>query len=358
MIFNADEKNVRVHGRTLFINGIRYIDYSCAGTAFMFTGKEVKVRLTSDFKPDPNCGEIFMPFCAVLVNGVMTKRFEVRESEAVYELYSSDKEETVEIELIKMSEAAFGKVGIVEFITDSDIPPVPTAEKERKIEFVGDSITCGYGIEGVVEKDTFNTAQENPFTAYAASTARAFGADFNLISWSGIGVYSSWVDENAEKPLDNWLSPVLYPCTDAAYCNDNNIVPFEPWDFSRFVPKVIVINLGTNDQSFTKGIDERVEKFRSLYKDYIKLIREKNPDAEIICSLGAMLDGLCDAVEKTVNEYSDETGDKHIHYLKFTMHTEADGIAADYHPSQNTHNRMVRELSAKITEVTGWNTIN
>ena len=69
MIFNADEKYVTVHGRTLFIDNVRYINYSLSGTAFKFRGKSLKVRLTSDYKPNPDCGDIFLPFCAVLVNG-------------------------------------------------------------------------------------------------------------------------------------------------------------------------------------------------------------------------------------------------------------------------------------------------
>lgn len=354
MIFNADEKYVTVHGRTLFLNNIRYIDYSCSGTAFKFTGKSVKAKLTSDYKPNPDCGDIFMPFCAVLVNGKMTKRFELSEPEMIYDLYESDEEKTVEIELIKMSEAAFGKVGIVEFITDSDIAPVPVPKKDRRIEFVGDSITCGYGIEGVVNVDTFNTRQENPYTAYAASTARNFNADFNLISWSGIGVLSSWVEDTAEKPLDNWLSPVLYPCTDAAYSNDIHQEPFEQWDFSRFVPQVIVINLGTNDESWTKNIPERVEAFKVKYYDYLKLIRSKNPDADIICAYGVMQNGLADVEKELVEKFSAENNDKHIHFLRFTTHTEADGMGSDFHPNLPTQQRMTRELTAKISEITGW----
>ncbi|MCR5167987.1 MAG: GDSL family lipase [Oscillospiraceae bacterium] len=352
MNFKCDEKYVTVHGRTLVIDGIRYIDYSCSGAAFVFTGRSVRARLTSDYKPDPALGDVFMPCCAVLVDGRVTKRFELPEKDRVYELYSSDEERTVTIELMKMSECAFGKVGIVEFITDTDkVSPAP--KSGRRIEFVGDSITCGYGIEGKLDVDVFNTKQENPLSAYASQTARRFGAEYNLIAWSGIGVYSSWVEENAEKPLDNWLSPVLYPCADAALCNDLHREPFDEWDFSSFVPQVIVINLGTNDESFTKHIPEREARFRELYLDYMKLIRKKNPDAEMICSYGIMENGLCAVIEDIVRELSQT--DRHIHYLRYTTHTaENDGMAVDYHPSQKSHDRMCEELTAKIAEITGW----
>lgn len=352
MNFNADEKYVTVHGRTLFINGVRYINYSLSGTAFRFHGKSLKARLTSDYKPNPDCGDIFMPYCGVTVNGVLTKRFKLEVPEDVYDLYESDTDSEVIIELVKMSEAAFGKVGIVEFISDNDIPPVPIPEKKLKLEFVGDSLTCGYGIEGKNGVDTFNTHQENPFKAYAAQTARRLDADFNLISWSGIGVISSWVDDKAEKPLDNWLSPVLYPCTDAGYSNDIGQSPFEHWDFSRFVPDFIIVHLGTNDESWTKGIPEREADFARKYADYLKLIRSKNPSSDIICCYGAMLDTVYHVIEKAVEMFISETGDTHIHMLHFTVQNEErDGIGADFHPSQKTHDRMTEELCRKIKEI-------
>lgn len=352
MIFNADEKYVTVHGRTLFIDNVRYINYSLSGTAFKFRGKSLKARLTSDYKPNPDCGDIFLPFCAVLVNGEMTKRFEVSAPEGIYDLYESDSDDEVEIELVKMSEAAFGKVGIVEFISDSDIPPVPVEKKKLKLEFVGDSLTCGYGIEGKNGVDVFNTRQENPYKAYAAQTARKLNADFDLISWSGIGILSSWVDDKAVEPLTNWLSPVLYPCTDAGYSNDLHQEPFEQWDFSRFVPDAIIINLGTNDESWTKGIPEREEEFSRKYADYLKLIRSKNPEAVIVCAYGAMLDTIFHTVEKAVELFKAETGDDKVFTLHFTVQNEErDGIGADFHPSQNTHDRMASELAAKLAEL-------
>ena len=67
-------------------------------------------------------------------------------------------------------------------------------------------MTCGYGIEGVWNKDTFNTRQENPWEAYAAKTARYFDADFNCVSWSGIGIISSWTD--SDTPNTEWLMPM------------------------------------------------------------------------------------------------------------------------------------------------------
>src|SRR5690606_15648285 len=121
----------------------------------------------------------------------------------------------VTIRLVKYSESAFGKVGIKSISVDAASNPIrPTQNKNIRLEFIGDSITCGYGIEGRLDVDSFNTVQENPWKAYAARTARALDADYNLVSWSGIGIISAWTDQ--EEPVTDWLMPELYPYTDKA----------------------------------------------------------------------------------------------------------------------------------------------
>ena len=81
----------------------------------------------------------------VIINGKFEKRFALDEDVKEYVLFESDTEEKVTIRLIKLCEAAFGKMGIISFIHDGIMKP--TAYKNKKIEFIGDSITCGYGIE-------------------------------------------------------------------------------------------------------------------------------------------------------------------------------------------------------------------
>ena len=43
---------------------------------------------------------------------------------------------------------------------------------DRKIEFIGNSITCGYGNESMVANDPFEYETENHYYTYAAQTAR------------------------------------------------------------------------------------------------------------------------------------------------------------------------------------------
>lgn len=351
MSFKVKEDKVRILGRTKDINDIRYINYSCSGIEFEFIGTSVSVVLCTD---NSDWEDIYKAWVAVFIDdeSVPSKRILLDSDEDIYKIFESDILRKVKLRLMKMSEAAFAKVGIKEIIVEGEEEIKPTNSKERSIEFIGDSITCGYGIEGVFNTDVFNTTQENPWEAYAAKTARHFNADFNCISWSGIGVISSWTEE--DTPNIEWLMPMLYNYTDASLDKAFAKTEFEVWDNNTYMPQLIVINLGTNDASYTKDIKERIAEFVDEYYKYLKQVRNSNPKAEIICTLGCMGHELCPAVETAVTKFKAETDDGKIHTQFFEVQLESDGIGSDWHPSLKTQDKMAKNLISKIEEVMKW----
>jgi hypothetical protein len=182
-------------------------------------------------------------------------------------------------------------------------------------------------------------------------TARTFDADYHLISWSGIGIISNWTDQ--EVPLDGWLMPKLYPYSDKATdLGLGNDAP-EIWDNSNFVPDCIIINLGTNDSSYTKRISKRVETFGRHYYDFVKKVRTSNPTAKILCALGTMGQDLCEEIEHQVEGLVLE-GDDKIYFMAFELQSERDGLGSDWHPSMITHEKMAMRLEAKLREIMNW----
>lgn len=338
MSFKANESNVKILGRTEVINDIRYINYSCSGIEFEFEGTSASIVLCTDRS---KWNENLKAWIAVFIDDedVPRKRIALDKDEDTYKLYESNIPQKVKIKLIKMSEVVFAKVGIKEIIIEGENKIIPSSRKKHRIEFIGDSITCGYGIEGICNVDIFNTAQENPWEAYAAKTARYFNADFNCISISGIGIISSWTDKD-EPNTNEWLMPILYRYTDGALDKSLEKSEYEIWDSHKFEPDLIVINLGTNDSSYTKNIDDRIEQFVDGYYNLLKQVRSCNLNSEIICVLGVMGQELCSAVEKAVNNFKRSANDEHIHTMFFEVQSESDGIGCDFHPSLITHDKM------------------
>ncbi len=346
--FLADDKNVRTVGRSVFHNNIRYLSWSCSAVEFIFTGTEVTAEIWTDWVMDEPWKEVFQPYFAVFVNdeAVPCRRFPLNEGTGTYTIYKCDNSETVKIRIMKLSEAAFSKSGIVKINADGEI--APTVALSRKMEFIGDSITCGFGIEGKCAEEGFRTATENPYINYASKTSRSFGAEYNLISWSGIGVYSS--DTKTDEINDSWVVPTYYNYTDLAVEGDIGIDKKTEWDFRKFQPDIVVINLGTNDKSYTKGIPERVEGFKKAYEKFVRDVRLKNPDSHIICALGMMGNELYPAIDEVV----DKINDKRIYALEFDVQRDEDGIGCEQHPNYVTHNKAAIRLAKKISSITGW----
>lgn len=343
MKISAENADIRRLGRTLMRNGTLWLGYSLTGAEFDFDGTSLSAEITTDWVNDEAWKENFQPYMAVLVNGKLSKRFAVSEGTAQYELYRSEKAEKVRIRLVKLSENAFSKVGVLSFSADGKLTATKPCS-ERRIEFVGDSITCGFGIEGRSVCDNFRTSTENPLINYASLTANELGAEYQLTSWTAIGVYSNSVkDESVTEPDNAWTMPVIYDYTDKAVDGMLGNEP-EKWDFSRFAPQLIVVNLGTNDKDFTRGIPERTAAFENCYREFIAHIREKNPQAHIICALGAMGRELLPQVENAVKMLSDER----ITSLGFEVQREEDGIGSEWHPSAVTHRKMADKLIAEI----------
>ena len=343
MKISAENADIRRLGRTLMRNGTLWLGYSLTGAEFDFDGTSLSAELTTDWVNDEAWKENFQPYMAVLVNGKLSKRFAVSEGTAEYELYRSEKAEKVRIRLVKLSENAFSKVGVLSFNANGKLTATKPCS-ERRIEFVGDSITCGFGIEGKSVCYNFRTSTENPLINYASLTANGLGAEYQLTSWTAIGVYSNSVkDESVTEPDNAWTMPVIYDYTDKAVDGMLGNEP-EKWDFSRFAPQFIVVNLGTNDKDFTRGIPERTAAFENCYREFIAHIREKNPQAHIICALGAMGRELLPQVENAVKVLADER----ITSLGFDVQREEDGIGSEWHPSAVTHRKMADKLIAEI----------
>ena len=348
--FYADDSRVRTLGRSLFMNDIRYLSWSGSGIEFTFEGKSLSAEIWTDWELNEPWKEIFQGYMAVFVNDGKepVNRFAVASGTNSYEIYKSDKSEKVKLRIVKLSEAAFDKIGIVSISADGEI--FPTEPAGRSMEFVGDSITCGFGIEAKCSEEGFRTATENPYISYAALTAGHFGADPGFISWSSIGVYSSSCDEDNGKPNDGWIMPMLYDYTDIGLEGTLGIEEHILWNFAEREPQVIVVNLGTNDALYTKGISERIEGFEQAYKSFILHIREKNPSAYIICALGMMGDELFPSVEKAV----ERIGDSRVFALKFDVQRDEDGIGSEGHPNAVTHRKAAERLIQKVSEITGW----
>ena len=242
------------------------------------------------------------------------------------------------LRLSKRTESFFGSVEWmgVELAEGGELlAPVP---RPRKIEFIGDSITCGYGIEAPSAQAKFTPHTQNFDRTYAALAARALNADAVAIAWSGIGVYSSRGDKQ-----------------NTLLTRYDKILPWDAgsvWDFAAWTPDLVVINLGTND--FAQ--EDPGQAYVDSYVKLLRLIRSRHPNAAIFCTLGPLLGGKpLDRCREGIRAAIASTGDTNLHFLEYPRQdTALNGAGADWHPSLKTHALMADNLVAAIREKLDW----
>lgn len=350
IIYKATPYNVKLIGRTYYDNEKLWCGLSGSGIEFAFSGKRCEIRVGGDSiaMSDEPSNEINKARFAIYMNGERIVDDIVRGKSKNYKIIDSDEEVNAVITVVKLSEAAMSSI----YISQIDVNGIiaPTLDKAALIEFIGDSITCGYGIDDEDENHNFSTATEDVTRAYAYRTAKALDVDYSMVSYSGYGIISGYTGDgvrNATELVPPYYENLAYTIGDFGGVKPQNLM----WNFGIRQPDLILINLGTNDDSFCLEYDDRREEFFERYIDFLKTVRKNNPDAKIVCSLGIMTDRLCPVVEKAAAAYAEQTGDSKISTFRFDVQLAEDGYAANWHPTAKTHGKAAEKLTAYLKEL-------
>lgn len=347
-MMNADwTEQVKCMGRTHVHNGKLWLAFSGSGIAFQVTGTRCVIRLQGDSTSEAPTPDTHTARYAVYVDGVRTAAAMMDEPERTVTVFAGTEARTACVMLVKLSESAMSTLAVTGIDTDGTISPLPA--RRHLVEFVGDSITCGYGVDTDAPEQLFHTNNEDVTKAYAWQAADLLDVDRTMVSLSGWGIISGWTADPAVRHPEQ-LIPDVYEKTGFSYAlSDGVSVQDWPWDFSGREPDVVVINLGTNDSSYTVDDAEKRAFFTERYADFLEVIRRCNPHAQILCVLGVMGDELYGCVEQAAAAYTAKTGDTRVE----TMHLEAirpdtEGYVSDYHPTLTTHTRVASALAERL----------
>lgn len=341
MVLNASSAYVKPLGRTVYDDGVRWMSMSGSGIEFDCEGVSCDLQLIAE-KADVTSAT-HRPRVAVYVNGylVFDQGLENYETHVKIDLNSCGGRAVVRV--VKLSESAFSYFGVGTITVVGKRPTVPTGTKQLKIEFIGDSITCGFGIDETDDSKSFSTTTENFSKTYAYLTAQALDADYSTVAYSGFGVYSGYTSgtrntsdvifERYEKAIDNKSFASSYAS--------------EQWNFSGYTPDLVVINLGTNDASYCRTPQTRAG-FVEEYKRLLSVVREKNPNAFILCVLGDMNNSLYPYIEQAVSERRDETGDTKMDHATIDFKMGETDIVISGHPGEQSNRCAAQSLIEKI----------
>lgn len=273
-----NNKNVNFMGRV-------GINDTCANFYWCGSSATIKVKGTQQVNAilADNIGNNY--YYVIVDNNEPTK-IKIDTNKRSYTLVKNLNNKVHTIQLFKLTNTNNGITSLYGFTINKAGKLLKPAKKpKRKIEFYGNSITVGHGVD--VPKDSADTGAEiffNNYKTYAATTARYFNAQYHCTAKSGIGVMVSWFNE---------IMPEVY---DRLNINDSS----SKWDFSKYQADIVVVNLFQNDswlvnnpkhEQFKKrfGTTKPTEAFIiNAYANFIKTLRNKYPKANIICCLGSM----------------------------------------------------------------------
>jgi Carbohydrate esterase 2 N-terminal/GDSL-like Lipase/Acylhydrolase family len=308
---------------------------SCSEIYWTGTSVRMNVRSTTSVKAllaDEQGNNYY--YVIVDGDGTNANKIKIEKEKKWYTLVSNLDDKQHSVELFKVTNTDFITTRFYGFEIDGTAKVLKADKKpKRKIEFIGNSITCGHAAE---DSSNDSGAPEffNNYRAYGAITARHFNARYYCTSKSGIGITISWFPEVMPE-IFNRLNP-----KDAS----------SKWDFSRYTPDIVVVNLFQNDswlvnmpehQQFKArfGTEKPSEDFIiNAYKNFLQTIRDNYPKARIICCLGNMdatmegskWPGYVDAAVALLNDKKIVT--HYFHYKNTPGHpnkTEQQVMAAD-----------------------------
>ncbi len=332
---DADDPNIQYVGRFNFSNPKKIkFDWPGVIISAKFTGSSCSVRL-EDGKNE----------YAVIIDNNAPKILSTDTSK-IYKVISGLNDLVPHtIILQKRTEALVGSGIFCGFILDPGCTLVnPNARPGRRIEFIGNSITCGYGDEGENSDCHFTPQTENANLSYASITARELNADYHLIAYSGKGVVRNYGDPNKTSldPLPSIFDRIcVYDST-------------PKWNFKNWIPQAVVINLGTNDFSTKPYPDKDV--FQKAYLELINRVRNLYKEVRIFTIVGPMIGEPCTSyVREIVLNEQKLKREKDLFFIEIKRTDLAsEDWGCDTHPNIFGMQKMADILVPKIKLRMNW----
>lgn len=311
-----------------------------SSVSFIFKGTETHYTLQSI-----DTWEHHNYFC-LEVDGQYKGRFKVeRGSSQTFSVQTTENKNHL-VTIYKATEAASGTL----FFDGSSINNVLPASMpaKKKIEFIGDSITCGAQSDPSAmpcnQGEYFD--QHNAYMAYGPILSRALDTDYILSSVSGIGMYRNWNDENILEPIMPQVYENLYLNNDASRTFDTS-----------YQPDIVSICLGTNDMSDGDGKVPRLpfnkEKYIKNYIHFVKKLLERYPNTQIVLLNSPMVSGdrntvLVNCLKAVIKTFKKDNKHKPIALFEYdAMH--ANGCTG--HPNIQDHTMMAAQLQPFFTQL-------
>jgi len=311
-------------------------DWSAVGMSITFTGSSIGILLTDV----GNQYDVVIDQTQKLLNTTSTT------VPHLYPLATFRQAGQHTVQLLKRTEALFGAVSFAGFFVDHPaaprtdpllvshrslpVPLFPETPKAR-FEFLGDSLSCGYGNLGKWPCH-FSADTEDAMLSFPYLVAQHFGGLANVQCWSGKGVVRNYGSPNTTSP-DPF--PMFYPRTVA------NIPTSAQFDPASYQADVVVIVLGSNDFSTKPQPSEDV--FAAGYHALLTKVRAYHPRASIFIGTGVTSSDPLAIVQRIAAK-------EKVVFVDLSKTVGSDEFGCDYHPNTVADKKIAQRLIDAISK--------
>ncbi|HTU10556.1 MAG TPA: SGNH/GDSL hydrolase family protein [Allosphingosinicella sp.] len=220
--------------------------------------------------------------------------------------------------------------------------PLPARPRARRIEFIGDSYSAGYGNAAHGRACTRQEVHDLTDTtrAFGPLVAARLDADYRVIAYSGFGIVRNYAGGVPDLSL-----PAIY----------DRAIPGEPAEAAAdgWRPQLIVIALGTNDFSTPLRAGERWADqaalradYRARYLAFVRRLQARQPQARFILLGHESFFAEVARVAAALNRGSGRP-------VAALRHGDLERTGCDWHPSLADHRALADLLNAAIARLDG-----
>lgn len=294
------------------------VDHVASGFEVSFFGSELTVTASASA----------VIYCRYFIDGESKGTFQKTwPTSATYEVARGLEEGYHTVRFLKSSELDDGLLTIENIKTDG-VFATPKA-RDLKIEFIGDSITAGYGALGN-GADARSVANSDGTKSLGYLTAQKLNADYSVVALAGIAInVHMWRNDITMNELYKQLT-----------LNDTT-----PYDFESWQPDVVVCLMGENSYGYCVNKDPSyLFRYQQDYMQFLQYIKSVRPNAKIVCVYGMMNYevNIYNAIAQSATLMGED-----VTYLLM----KGDFNGAGYHPSQSAHEEYANILAEHIKSI-------